>query len=48
MLSDESGQGLLEYALIIAFVALVAVGVMTTFGTKTVNSLNNSAAEVPN
>ncbi len=48
MLSDESGQGLLEYALIIAFVALVAVGVVTAFAKKVVNSLNNSAAQVPN
>jgi len=48
LLGDDSGQGLLEYAIIIAFVALVAVGVVTLFGKKTVNSLNNSAALVPN
>jgi len=28
----EEGQGLVEYALIILFVAVVLVGVLTTFG----------------
>jgi Flp pilus assembly pilin Flp len=29
---DEAGQGLAEYALILAFVALAVVGAMTTLG----------------
>jgi pilus assembly protein Flp/PilA len=30
---DESGQDLLEYALLVALIALVAVGAITTVGT---------------
>lgn len=31
---DESGQALTEYALIIALIAVVAIGVMSPLGTK--------------
>ena len=31
---NESGQDLLEYALLVALIALVAVGAITTTGTK--------------
>ena len=31
---DDEGQGLLEYALIISFVAIVVFGALTLFGTK--------------
>jgi Flp pilus assembly pilin Flp len=40
---DERGQGVMEYALIIAFVALVAIGVLTIIGSKADNDLNNAA-----
>jgi len=30
---DDSGQDLLEYALLVALIALVAVGAITTVGT---------------
>lgn len=43
---EERGQGLVEYALIIVFVAIVVILVVTVFGTsignlfsKTINSL---------
>lgn len=34
----EAGQGLAEYALILAFVALVCVGALTAFGGAIANS----------
>ena len=45
---DDSGQGLVEYALIIALVSIVAIGVIAIFGKKAFNSLNNSANSIPN
>ncbi|MEA1973932.1 MAG: Flp family type IVb pilin [Bacillota bacterium] len=32
-LGNEEGQGMVEYVLIIGFVALVLIGVVTVFGT---------------
>ena len=37
LFSEESGQGLTEYALIIALIAIAAVAAVTVFG----NSLSN-------
>lgn len=37
---DSQGQALVEYALIIAFVALAAVGALTLVGTSVNNLLN--------
>ena len=37
-LDDESGQDLLEYGLLVALIALVAVGAVTTVGT-TINGV---------
>lgn len=37
-LRDEDGQGLVEYALIVGFIALVAIGAIAIFG-NTVNNL---------
>lgn len=31
---NESGQGLAEYALILAFIALVCIGALSTLGTS--------------
>jgi pilus assembly protein Flp/PilA len=38
---QEKGQGLVEYAIILALIAIVVIGVMTTLGKKVNNSLNN-------
>jgi len=43
---NESGQGLLEYALILMFIAVVCVASLNYFGHKTNNSLGNSANSV--
>ena len=43
LLLNDQGQGLLEYALIIALIAIVCVGALRTIQQKTDNSLGNSA-----
>ena len=45
-LVDDSGQGLVEYALIIALVAIVAIAAMRSLGTKVSNTLSNAAGNV--
>jgi len=42
-LRDDTGQGLVEYALIIALVAAVAFAGLTLLGGKSNNTLNNVA-----
>ena len=42
-LADDRGQGLVEYALIIALVSIVAVAALQFLGTKANNTLNNAA-----
>jgi pilus assembly protein Flp/PilA len=37
---NEKGQGLVEYAIILALIAIVVIGVMTTLGKKTSKSLS--------
>jgi pilus assembly protein Flp/PilA len=37
---NEKGQGLVEYAIILALIAIVTIGVMTTLGKKTCNALS--------
>ena len=42
---DEEGQGLAEYGLILALIAVVAIGALTLMGTKistTLGSINGS------
>jgi pilus assembly protein Flp/PilA len=46
MLQDESGQGLVEYALIIALVSLAALSIMSVLGRKISNSLSKAAASL--
>jgi len=38
---EESGQGLVEYALILFLIAIVVIVALTTLGKKTNNVLNN-------
>ena len=40
-LRDEAGQAMIEYALILSFVALVAFGVLTTIGSNVVAVLTS-------
>ncbi len=44
---DDSGQGLVEYALVIVLVGVAAIAAMTFLGAKANNSLNNSAQRIP-
>lgn len=37
---QEKGQGLVEYAIILALIAIVVVGVMTVLGKKVCNTMN--------
>jgi pilus assembly protein Flp/PilA len=46
MLTDESGQGLVEYALIIALISLAALGILTQLGSSISNTLNEAAASL--
>lgn len=39
-LKEESGQDLIEYALVAALIALAAIGAMTTVGNKISNEFN--------
>jgi pilus assembly protein Flp/PilA len=45
-MTDESGQGLVEYALIIALVAIVAIAALQVLGQKSSNTLSNAAASL--
>ena len=45
-LTDESGQDLLEYALLIALIALVCVGAITLAGQNVLAVFNQIAAAI--
>ncbi|MGP6156549.1 MAG: Flp family type IVb pilin [Vulcanimicrobiaceae bacterium] len=42
LFADESAQGMVEYALIITFTALLCLGAIRYFGQKTNNTLTNA------
>ncbi|HEX3256026.1 MAG TPA: Flp family type IVb pilin [Gaiellaceae bacterium] len=44
---DEEGQALVEYALILGLVAVVAIGALTTLGTNVTAVLSQIAAAIP-
>jgi pilus assembly protein Flp/PilA len=44
---NEDGQDLLEYALLIALIALVCVGAVALAGTRVSQVFTNIAAQVP-
>jgi pilus assembly protein Flp/PilA len=46
-LCDDSGQGLVEYALILALIAVAAVTALSFLGQKNSNSLSNSENRMP-
>jgi pilus assembly protein Flp/PilA len=46
LLRDDSAQGLVEYALILALVAMVAIAALRLLGSKVKNSLNKAAASL--
>jgi pilus assembly protein Flp/PilA len=43
----EEGQGLVEYALILALVSVISIGVLTTVGTDVQNVLQDVADALP-
>jgi pilus assembly protein Flp/PilA len=45
-LACDRGQGLVEYALVIALVAIVAIVALRLLGKKANNSLNNAAGSL--
>ena len=47
MVRDDRGQGLVEYALIIALIAIVCASVLSIFGSNNNHGLKNSANQVP-
>jgi pilus assembly protein Flp/PilA len=42
-LLDDRGQGIVEYALILAFVAVAAIAALRLLGTKSNNTFNTAA-----
>ncbi len=46
MLKNDDGQGLVEYALIIALVSIVAIAGLTLLGNKAQNAFNNAGNQL--
>ena len=44
--SKEKGQGLVEYAIILALIAVVVLAVMSALGTKVKNTFNSISASL--
>jgi pilus assembly protein Flp/PilA len=47
LVRDDSGQDLLEYALLIALIALVCIGAVTAAGSKVSTVFTNIANNIP-
>jgi Flp pilus assembly pilin Flp len=45
--TDEEGQGLTEYALMLLFVSAAAIGVLTILGTSVSNLIQSAANALP-
>ena len=45
---DEDGQGMVEYALILALVAVVAIAILFIIGNQVKNTFNNVSAQMGN
>jgi pilus assembly protein Flp/PilA len=46
-ISKEKGQGLVEYAIILAFVAIVVISVVRLLGPSIGNTFSNIASSLP-
>jgi pilus assembly protein Flp/PilA len=46
LLTDDAGQGLVEYALIIALVSIVAMAALRSLGNAANNSLTNASNQL--
>lgn len=46
MLYDDAAQGLVEYAMIVALVSIVAIAALRFLGTKTENTLRNTGSNL--
>ncbi len=46
-LDDDRGQGLVEYAIVIALIAIVCVVSLAALASHTKSSLSNSASRLP-
>ena len=46
VLKNEKGQGMVEYGLILALIAVVVIGVMTTMGTNLQAMFTNVAGKI--
>jgi pilus assembly protein Flp/PilA len=47
LLRDEDGATMVEYALILALIAIVCIAVVTLLGTKVQNSFQSSSNGMP-
>lgn len=47
LLEEESGQGMAEYALIVAFIALLLIGTLTGVGIALVDFFQEVADKIP-
>lgn len=47
LFNEESGQGMVEYGLILALVAIIAIGALAIVGRKVNNTLETVAASLP-
>ena len=47
-MKDENGQGMVEYALILALIAIVVIVAVTALGNSTKNKMNNVASALDN
>ena len=46
MLADEAGASMVEYALIVALIAVVAIGAVTLLGKGVSGALNSAASSI--
>jgi pilus assembly protein Flp/PilA len=44
--SDEDGQTLVEYGLLISLIALVVIGVLTIMGRRLSNTFNSASSKI--